>query len=384
MLVNMPRAYEVMDKHGLDGLVAADPINIYYLTDFSSPLQKMGIAFTSFAVLPRKENDPAVLVVSATSLNHLERSPSWVPNLCVFNFPINLLSGNQGEETPDPATLEAFPQAMPWPHRDSSLFDRRDIRLTELYRDAEQDLRATASLALKKAITDAGLSKGNLGFDDPRILKWQRELGLDSLMGIDAYNVFREIRMVKSEAEIELIRHAGQKNEQAMNAVIDAIAPGVPITEIERVHKMKWAELDGQANFLVVSIRGLSSGDIAANELIKLDGTGFYRNYIGDIGRTVVCGEPTQEMRDKNKAVMKGLDLAYQLIRPGGQRARGLTKSDQSHSRRGFPRIYGCLAPFRRSFAHGSSLAGGHGPAFDARRIPISRKYGVHPGHAPS
>ena len=38
MLVNLARAYDVMDKYKLDGLVAALPINVYYLTDFWSPM----------------------------------------------------------------------------------------------------------------------------------------------------------------------------------------------------------------------------------------------------------------------------------------------------------------------------------------------------------
>ena len=33
MLLNRERANQVMDRHGLDGLVAAFPENIYYLSD---------------------------------------------------------------------------------------------------------------------------------------------------------------------------------------------------------------------------------------------------------------------------------------------------------------------------------------------------------------
>lgn len=318
MLLNKDRAYEVMDKHGLDGLVAADPINIYYLSDFSSSLQKMGLSFTSFAVLPRDESAPATLVASATSLNHLERTPTWMPNLCAYNFPKPHIGSDPQSLCTDPAALEPlFSQAMPWPTRDTSMYDDRDRRLSDAYASVEEDISATASIALQKALKASGLEKAYVGFDDPRVLSWQNALGLPSLTGIDAYNVFREIRMVKSEAELELITQAGQKNEIAMNAVIDAIEPGIPILELERIHKMKWAELDGTANFLVVSIRGLSSGEVTANDLIKLDGTGFYKNYIGDIGRTVYCGEPSEDIITRSKAVSKGLELAYSLIKPG-------------------------------------------------------------------
>lgn len=34
MLLNKPRAYAVMDRHALDGLIAATRQNVYYLSDF--------------------------------------------------------------------------------------------------------------------------------------------------------------------------------------------------------------------------------------------------------------------------------------------------------------------------------------------------------------
>ena len=55
MLLNKERAYAVMDKHKLDGLLAAQRQNIYYLTDFFSSTLKVERHFTMFAVLPRRE-----------------------------------------------------------------------------------------------------------------------------------------------------------------------------------------------------------------------------------------------------------------------------------------------------------------------------------------
>jgi Xaa-Pro aminopeptidase len=41
-------------------------------------------------------------------------------------------------------------------------------------------------------------------------------MGLEKVRGVDATNIFRKIRMVKSADEIALLRDAAQKNEHAV------------------------------------------------------------------------------------------------------------------------------------------------------------------------
>ncbi len=45
---------------------------------------------------------------------------------------------------------------------------------------------------------------------------------MPDLSGVPAVNIFREIRMIKSETEIERMRQAAQRNELGMNAAIAA------------------------------------------------------------------------------------------------------------------------------------------------------------------
>ena len=58
MLLNKSRAYEVMDKYKIDGLLAAQRQNVYYLSDFFSYTLAVERHFSTFAVLPRRENMP--------------------------------------------------------------------------------------------------------------------------------------------------------------------------------------------------------------------------------------------------------------------------------------------------------------------------------------
>ena len=90
MLLNKSRAYDVMDKHDLDGLVAVNQINIYYLTYYWGPLMRMRRTFFNYAVLPRHEEAPAALIETAVGLLRLfeDKSLTWVPNVCGYTHPI--------------------------------------------------------------------------------------------------------------------------------------------------------------------------------------------------------------------------------------------------------------------------------------------------------
>lgn len=62
-LVNRERANEVMDRHGLDALVACTPKNVYYLSSHDNAFYHTGIEHMLFAVLPRRADAPPGLVI---------------------------------------------------------------------------------------------------------------------------------------------------------------------------------------------------------------------------------------------------------------------------------------------------------------------------------
>ena len=91
----------------------------------------------------------------------------------------------------------------------------------------------------------------------------------------------------------------------------------MPLDEISRIHARSMVDQGGQSEWIIANIRGLATGVVEANEIMKLDSVGSYRQYRGDVGRTVICGEPTREMVERNRAVTRALHIAYENIRPG-------------------------------------------------------------------
>ena len=313
-LVNIERAYDIMDRHGLGGLVATSATNIHYLSSHSGVTQWMGRPFTTFAFLPRAEDAPAALIMPRFTLYHLDFQPTWMPSVHGYSRPILDESGAPIRN--DDGSLAADQNPNIWPVREGD-FNHRDRTLLALFAEYEGKLSATPIYALRQALIEGGVRSGKLGVEDTRVGAWLQDAGLPDLQPVDATNILKEIRMVKTQPEIDLLRIAAQKNETALDYAIEQIEPGFPLIEIEKAHARKWGELDGVGKWCVANIHGLNSGVVAAGDFMKLDSVGTYCGYHGDVGRTVVVGEPTDELARRIEADTKCSRMVYDAIRPG-------------------------------------------------------------------
>jgi Xaa-Pro dipeptidase len=314
MLVNRDHADLIMAKYRLDGLVAALPANIYYLSSHLGISGMMGRHYSSFAVLPRNREAPASLIINGSMVYHLDYRPTWMPNIEVFSYPTGQ-SGQDGRPL-------AEPLPSPWARvvRENSLTGR-DRLLLALYAQFEGKTAVSAAASLAKALGKAGLLSATVGFDDMRVPPC---LGADfSGKAIDALNIFREIRMVKSEPEIAILREAAMRNEAALDAAIATMHVGQPLQDVDIGHQRKWGELGGKSLWLIVNQRGLNSGVIEKDEPTKIDSVGEYLGYKGDVGRTVVVGSPSDEVERRAEANTAALAALYAAIRPGMRFAEG-------------------------------------------------------------
>jgi Xaa-Pro aminopeptidase len=342
MLLNRARANAVMDQFGLDGLVAVTNTNVYYLSDYYGPMMQMSQGFTMYAVLPRDEAASPALIMAAPGLYHLEHNPTWMPKVVTF---VTQVRPGQDERRDYDSTVEEYippvvdtsKPLMPYPMREGAILSSRDEALLARYARHSNTVEASALLALRRALVDAGIEGGTVGFDDPRVLGWLHQVGLKSLKGVDALNIFKRIRMVKTPQEIEYLKISGRNTEAALNAVIDAIEPGLPLADISRIFAMKAAELGGKAEWIIAQMGGLATGVVEPNQIMKLDSVTSYKEYRGDVGRSVVCGVATDEMLMRNRAVMRGLEVAYQNIRPGVSMAEISKLARETVNAEGFP-----------------------------------------------
>jgi Xaa-Pro aminopeptidase len=328
-LVNRERAYEVMDKHGLHALVACTPKNVYYLSSHDNAFYHTGIEHMLFAVLPRREDAPPGLIIWGALLYHLDYRPTWMPSVQIFTAPAPLerfagsgaLPSEQRLTGQEPADLmKGDPPAMRYNRnlvRKGAKLSQRDLFQLALAAEYADKPAASALHALKRTLLAAGVGKGRVGFDDARVIPWMKDVGLDGLAGVDASDIFKEVRMVKSANEVELLREVSRRCESALDAAIASLHVGQAISDVEVEYRKRIGALGGDTRWLIINQDGLNSGRIERDKVIKIDSVGDYLGYVGDIGRSVVVGNPTDETVGRNEANGKALSAAYRAIRPG-------------------------------------------------------------------
>ena len=333
MLLNKSRAYEIMDKYKLDALLAVTPRNIYYLTDFSGFNNRTQRSFYEYALFPRNEDAPAAYITTAVELPRLNDFPSWVPNIQTYTHPISLSNRDYDTHTEDPEA------GMPinWPIRKHRNLPDREKQWLELKKKFGEKISASPLLALKKAIQDASLEKANIGTDDPRVVLWLKEVGLEFIDSVEATNIFREIRMVKSPDEIKLLTKAAEINEKGMQAAINCVNEGVKWVDIESSFFNEISKLGGQGVYITAGPGGLPHSSIVPGKPVMLDSLATYKLYHGDIGRTVIVGEPSKEILKRNNAMMAGWEKAVEIIKPGLTGAKLTTEVLDVMNKNGFP-----------------------------------------------
>ena len=335
MLLNKDRALQIMEKYNLDGLVAKEAINVYYLTDYWDLFSSGGWVFNSYAVLPRKEELPAGLVINAAiNLERLsEVTPTWVPNIVMFSDysgrDTQFKSGNQNNE---PIAAEW----SGWPVRKGAKLTQLEQTWDSRAKEHTGKMSATPAWGLKRLLEDAGLSKGRLGTDDPRVLSWMKEMGLPDIEIVEATNIFREIRMVKSHEEVKIMKEAAIINEKGVEKAISQISEGSKWSDIERSYFTEVSKNGGNGRYIVTTLGGLPHGKVIAGESLFVDSLADYKHYLGDIGRTLIVGEPSKELLTRSKAMQKGWIAACDMIKPGIKRSQLIDKTISVIKKEGF------------------------------------------------
>jgi Xaa-Pro aminopeptidase len=154
---------------------------------------------------------------------------------------------------------------------------------------------------------------------------------LPSATFVDADLMVNWIRLVKSPAEIALMRQAGQIADAMMQRAIDFIEPGVRECDIaaEFYHQM----MAGTAQFggtyscappmLCVGERALTPHTAWTDEqlpdstVVNLELFGNRHRYQVNLSRTIVVGEPTPEYQRLADVVIEALEAGLNAVRPG-------------------------------------------------------------------
>lgn len=117
---------------------------------------------------------------------------------------------------------------------------------------------------------------------------------------------------IKSEHEIELMRHAGHLLEQVHDELASHIKPGISTKELDRIGEdmirsmgcIRTLKLSGLSSIICISlndevVHGILSRQkiIQEGDLVKIDAGLIYKGYHSDAARTYAVGEVSPEAK---------------------------------------------------------------------------------------
>jgi Xaa-Pro dipeptidase len=176
---------------------------------------------------------------------------------------------------------------------------------------------------------------------------------------VDCTSIFDETRMIKTEAEIELLKSAGIATEKAIlggfesthmgdtsRSLAEKISSNLLQLGAERVAFIELEIMSGDKRYdYLHELKVLEPGD-----LVKVDAGGYFGGYYSDVARMAVVGPPNDEQKstyDRLRKVHK--KLCEKVIKPGFSGKQVLKEANNAFREFGFK-------PHPRSIAHGLGL----------------------------
>jgi Xaa-Pro aminopeptidase len=179
------------------------------------------------------------------------------------------------------------------------------------------------------AIDRLGLAAGRLGID--QVAYAQVEELSRVLPGVeltDGDRIMQAARLVKDPGELALMQEASAIAEGVTEAAIEAVRPGVSEYEVVGEAMRTLYRLGGEMAHLATPF--VASGEhmsppnrfasdklIREGDLVFIDIGAMWNGYFADIGRTVICGEPSRRQQEVYTAVYHGLRAGARAMRAG-------------------------------------------------------------------
>ncbi|MEQ2526142.1 aminopeptidase P family protein [Robertmurraya yapensis] len=180
-----------------------------------------------------------------------------------------------------------------------------------------------------------------------------------------------KIRLIKTDAEIKILKEAADIADAAYKHILDFIRPGISELDVsnELEFFMRKAGATSSSFDIIVASgqrsalpHGVASDKIIEKgDFITLDYGAYYNGYVSDITRTLAVGEPDPKLKEIYQIVYEAQLRGVNGIKPGmsGKEADALTRDYISE--KGYGEYFG------HSTGHGIGLEVHEGPALSFR-----------------
>jgi Xaa-Pro dipeptidase len=304
MLLNRERAVDLMQRFSIDALIAATRENVIYMSDFAPGGQAVHkySQRPNFVVFCRRSDEaPAMLIYPGEATYFAAQSP-WLQDVYTYGGGRSLRYDGR-----EPATAEE--------EKFLAVFDRTKL------------LGKNPPEALIQLLRAKGLAAATVAWDHEGMSQEVREhlrQALPQAKFVDASDLFRLIRMIKSRDEVQGLRKACELNDAGVRAMFNSAAPGVCELDLSaEFYKhigagrgtVGWQHLGSgrrSAGIFPPSPKKLEGGDLLRTDV------GIYLNGLhSDVCATGVLGEPTGAQKKLFDAGSRGIAACLQLCKPG-------------------------------------------------------------------
>lgn len=169
----------------------------------------------------------------------------------------------------------------------------------------------------------------HLAVDDLGVEGWQAlsKAVVDEKKLTAGGSFVRELRKLKDESEVELMRKAAELTSLGMKVACETVAPGWKERDVaaEIEYAMRKQGSDGTCFETIVASGagsayphgGCSDKKILEGDLVVIDLGAKYRFYCSDITRTLVAGKPSEKQKKLYRIVLDSQEKAFDAIKPG-------------------------------------------------------------------
>ncbi|MBI3024194.1 MAG: aminopeptidase P family protein [Candidatus Tectomicrobia bacterium] len=302
MLLNQPRALKLMERHGLDALIATNPNHVTYASNYGGHTPRIYEEKEAFAILPRDMSRAALLApIGEASYLAEKREEVWVPEIWTYGT-----------------------SKIAWP--EDLQPDADEARLLAVLKDKEHNARSLPEL-LARVLGAKGLSGAAIGLDESGLtvdLHGKIKAACPKADFRPARAVWREIELIKTGEELARLRRAAQANEEAVAEVMGQVRAGVSEASLLQVYREAVARRGGALEFWN-SAGGRRAGDFFQSGAYQLRKGDTYRfdagmvldHYHADTGGVAVLGPPTARQREIYATLTAGMRAALERARPG-------------------------------------------------------------------
>ncbi len=299
--MNGERAFEVMQREEVDTLIASSTENVYYVSNYWSLGKKLGCGVQAYAVLPIKGDPTVVAPIDEADL--VLDSQTWIEDI--------RFHGSSKVEISRPEE----------PIEQTEL-------LLKLYEGAKPE--ADGATALIKALEEKGLTEGVIALDASGLTPSLYEQIKSKLPGaklVDGASLLREIRLVKTESEVERIKRATAITEKSMEDALEIARSEITELDLAGMYAHSVTYDGGHVTQNLIGFRERSAFpnpvpslfEAERRDLVRMTFGCTWDHYHSNISRTAVIGRPLQKVQRRWEAVMSAQDAALDAVEPGAK-----------------------------------------------------------------